>query len=126
MSLFDLGSLTPEQRHTVIASFLGWMQDAFDFFILIFVVALLAGFGAEAKGIAFGRQREGSRSSSRRSPTPPDAVPWKPQRPAAERWPISCKHRLASMARPNWLRSVPLPRNRTIFIGRTIVLQGAT
>src|SRR5208282_3193034 len=31
-----------EARHTLLASFLGWMLDAFDFFVLIFVVSAIA------------------------------------------------------------------------------------
>src|ERR1035441_8738174 len=34
--------LTPVQRNTFIACFLGWSLDAFDFFILIFCVSALA------------------------------------------------------------------------------------
>src|ERR1700722_10844794 len=34
--------LTPVQRNTFIACFLGWTLDAFDFFILIFCVNALA------------------------------------------------------------------------------------
>jgi len=34
--------LTPVQRNTFIACFLGWTLDAFDFFILIFCVSALA------------------------------------------------------------------------------------
>jgi SHS family lactate transporter-like MFS transporter len=34
--------LTPLQRNTFMACFLGWMLDAFDFFILIFCVSALA------------------------------------------------------------------------------------
>jgi len=37
-----LGSLNREQRSAVIASFLGWTLDAFDFFLLTFVVADIA------------------------------------------------------------------------------------
>jgi MFS transporter, SHS family, lactate transporter len=33
-----LRSLTPNQRGAVIASYLGWTLDAFDFFILVFVL----------------------------------------------------------------------------------------
>jgi SHS family lactate transporter-like MFS transporter len=35
-------SLTPTQRNTFIACFLGWSLDAFDFFILVFCVSALA------------------------------------------------------------------------------------
>ena len=36
------GRLTPLQRNTFIACFLGWSLDAFDFFILIFCISALA------------------------------------------------------------------------------------
>src|SRR6202051_747976 len=40
-------SWTPAQRSAVMASFLGWTFDAFDFFLLVFVVhAIAAEFGA--------------------------------------------------------------------------------
>jgi SHS family lactate transporter-like MFS transporter len=35
--LSDLEVLTPNQRNTVVATFLGWTLDAFDFFIIVFV-----------------------------------------------------------------------------------------
>ncbi len=41
-ALDDIRSLTPQQRNTVIASFLGWTLDAFDFFILVFVLKSIA------------------------------------------------------------------------------------
>jgi MFS transporter, SHS family, lactate transporter len=41
-ALSDLRSLTSRQRNVVIASFLGWMLDAFDFFILIFILKYVA------------------------------------------------------------------------------------
>src|SRR6476620_3108417 len=34
--------LTPVQRNTFVACFLGWSLDAFDFFILVFCVSALA------------------------------------------------------------------------------------
>src|SRR3982750_227062 len=37
-----LRSLTREQRNTFIACFLGWALDAFDFFLLTFVIAPMA------------------------------------------------------------------------------------
>ena len=37
-----LKALTPSQRNTVIASYLGWTLDAFDFFILVFVLKDIA------------------------------------------------------------------------------------
>ena len=33
-----LRALTPSQRSAVLASYLGWTVDAFDFFILVFVI----------------------------------------------------------------------------------------
>jgi MFS transporter, SHS family, lactate transporter len=41
-ALADLRSLTPSQRNTVVASFLGWTLDAFDFFIMVFVLKAIA------------------------------------------------------------------------------------
>src|SRR5271166_1248618 len=35
--LNDLQALTPNQRNVVVATFLGWTLDAFDFFIIVFV-----------------------------------------------------------------------------------------
>jgi MFS transporter, SHS family, lactate transporter len=35
--LNDLKALTPNQRNVVVATFLGWTLDAFDFFIIVFV-----------------------------------------------------------------------------------------
>ncbi|WP_353249094.1 MFS transporter [Salinisphaera sp. T31B1] len=35
-------SWTPVQRHTVIACFLSWMLDAFDFFVLVFILSDIA------------------------------------------------------------------------------------
>lgn len=40
--LDDVRALTSQQRKTVIASFLGWMLDAFDFFILVFILKSIA------------------------------------------------------------------------------------
>lgn len=43
---------TPAQRSIVIASFLGWMLDAFDFFLMVFVLKRIAGdFGTDVKSI---------------------------------------------------------------------------
>jgi SHS family lactate transporter-like MFS transporter len=40
--LSELRALDPQQRHTVLASFLGWTLDAFDFFLLTFAVTAIA------------------------------------------------------------------------------------
>lgn len=40
--LADLRSLTPKQRSAVTASYLGWTLDAFDFFIMVFVLKDIA------------------------------------------------------------------------------------
>ena len=43
MSLFaPLRELDTTQRHTVLASFLGWTLDAFDYFLLTFVIVAIA------------------------------------------------------------------------------------
>jgi len=36
--LEQLRSLTPVQRNAFLAAYLGWTLDAFDFFILVFVI----------------------------------------------------------------------------------------
>lgn len=41
-ALASLRALTPQQRNTVVASYLGWTLDAFDFFILVFVLKYIA------------------------------------------------------------------------------------
>ncbi len=38
----DLKSLNASQRHTLLASYLGWTLDAFDFFLLVFVLNAIA------------------------------------------------------------------------------------
>lgn len=40
--LRELKILTPNQRNTVLATFLGWTLDAFDFFIIVFVLKDIA------------------------------------------------------------------------------------
>ena len=41
---------SPAQRHVVVASYLGWMLDAFDFFLVVFVFRRIAGdFGTDVK-----------------------------------------------------------------------------
>jgi SHS family lactate transporter-like MFS transporter len=40
--LAPLRELDSTQRHTVLASFLGWMLDAFDYFLLTFVILAIA------------------------------------------------------------------------------------
>jgi MFS transporter, SHS family, lactate transporter len=42
MRIEALSGWTPQQRHVVIASFLGWTLDAFDFFLLVFVLKDIA------------------------------------------------------------------------------------
>jgi SHS family lactate transporter-like MFS transporter len=45
---------TPTQRHIVLASFLGWMLDAFDFFLVVFVLKRIAGdFGTDVKSVTY-------------------------------------------------------------------------
>lgn len=40
--LADWQSLSAMQRNTIVASFLGWTLDAFDFFLLVFVLPEVA------------------------------------------------------------------------------------
>jgi len=45
---------TRTQRHVVIASFLGWMLDAFDFFLVVFVLKRIADdFGTDVKSVTY-------------------------------------------------------------------------
>ena len=42
------------QRHVVVASYLGWMLDAFDFFLVVFVFKRIAGdFGTDVKNVTY-------------------------------------------------------------------------
>jgi len=51
----QLGLLTGRQRSAVITSFLGWTLDAFDFFIMVFVLSNIAGdFHTSVKNVAYG------------------------------------------------------------------------
>jgi SHS family lactate transporter-like MFS transporter len=54
MALLDaLKGWTPAQKSVVTASFLGWSLDAFDFFLLVFVLKdVAAEFGVEKKQVA--------------------------------------------------------------------------
>jgi len=38
MAIAALSGWTSEQKHVVAASFLGWTLDAFDFFLMVFVL----------------------------------------------------------------------------------------
>jgi SHS family lactate transporter-like MFS transporter len=54
MSLIaDLRSLEPPQRNAIWASYLGWTLDAFDYFLLVFMLkAISTEFGAEVSEVA--------------------------------------------------------------------------
>ena len=54
MSLIaDLKSLEPRQRSAIWASYLGWTLDAFDYFLLVFMLkAISAEFGTEVSEVA--------------------------------------------------------------------------
>jgi len=54
MALFDaLRGWSPAQKNTVIASYLGWTLDAFDFFLLVFVLKdVTKEFGVEESHVA--------------------------------------------------------------------------
>ena len=50
--LDDLRALDKDQRSAFLASFLGWTLDAFDFFLLTFVVkAIAADFHVKPSGV---------------------------------------------------------------------------
>ncbi|GLQ94579.1 MFS transporter [Dyella acidisoli] len=53
--LSALRELNHEQRHTVLASFLGWTLDAFDYFLYTFVIVGIAkDFGADRTEVTLG------------------------------------------------------------------------
>src|SRR5690348_9403892 len=53
--LSALRGLNHEQRHTVLASFLGWMLDAFDYFLYTLVIVGIAKeFGADRSAVTLG------------------------------------------------------------------------
>jgi len=56
MSLIaDLKSLEPSQRNAIWASYLGWTLDAFDFFLMVFMLSAIAKeFGTDVKAVAEG------------------------------------------------------------------------
>ena len=56
MSLIaDLKSLEPSQRNAIWASYLGWTLDAFDFFLMVFMLtAISKEFGTDVKAVAEG------------------------------------------------------------------------
>src|SRR5437763_9997352 len=49
----DLQSLSRPQRSAIWASYLGWTLDAFDFFLMVFVLsAIAAEFGTDVKAVS--------------------------------------------------------------------------
>jgi SHS family lactate transporter-like MFS transporter len=54
MAIAALTGWTSEQKHVVAASFLGWTLDAFDFFLLVFVLKdIAAEFGTQITNVTF-------------------------------------------------------------------------
>ena len=55
MSLIaDLKSLEPSQRSAIWASYLGWTLDAFDFFLMVFMLSAIAKeFGTDIKTMSY-------------------------------------------------------------------------
>jgi SHS family lactate transporter-like MFS transporter len=54
LSLNPIHELTSRQRHAVVACYLGWTLDAFDFFILVFVMKdIAASFGVDVKSVTW-------------------------------------------------------------------------
>ena len=54
MSLIaDLKSLEPSQRSAIWASYLGWTLDAFDYFLMVFMLKAIAGeFGTDIEAVS--------------------------------------------------------------------------
>ncbi|HEY0313985.1 MAG TPA: MFS transporter [Allosphingosinicella sp.] len=51
----DLKSLTKAQRSAIWASYLGWTLDAFDFFLMVFMLSAIAKeFGTDVKAVSHG------------------------------------------------------------------------
>src|SRR5207253_328103 len=51
----DLKSLEPSQRSAIWASYLGWTLDAFDFFLMVFMLSAIAKeFGTDVKAVSYG------------------------------------------------------------------------
>ena len=54
MRIEALSGWTTEQKHVVAATFLGWTLDAFDFFLLVFVLKTIAhDFGTDIEDVTF-------------------------------------------------------------------------
>ena len=54
MAFDALSGWTKEQKSAVLAAYLGWMLDAFDFFLMVFVFRdIAAEFHAEIPAVAF-------------------------------------------------------------------------
>jgi MFS family permease len=54
MAIAALSGWTREQKSVVAAAYLGWMLDAFDFFLLVFVIRdIAAEFGTDIPSVAF-------------------------------------------------------------------------
>src|SRR5881275_2703544 len=56
MSLIaDLKALEPSQKSAIWASYLGWTLDAFDFFLMVFMLSAIAKeFGTDVKSVSYG------------------------------------------------------------------------
>jgi SHS family lactate transporter-like MFS transporter len=53
--LADIKALEPSQRSAIWASYLGWTLDAFDFFLMVFMLSTIAKeFGTDVKAVAQG------------------------------------------------------------------------
>src|SRR5271168_4258831 len=54
MRIAALSGWTSDQKHVVAASFLGWSLDAFDFFLLVFVLKdIAAEFNTDISNVTF-------------------------------------------------------------------------
>src|SRR3954447_10007407 len=49
----DTAPLTRSQKSAILASYLGWTLDAFDFFLMVFMLsAIAAEFGTDVKAVS--------------------------------------------------------------------------
>jgi len=73
-TIADLRALDARQRNAVVASYLGWTLDAFDFFLLVFVLKDIAaarcgrrGGGGRGGAVRLVRRRGARRALCRRT-----------------------------------------------------------
>ena len=75
MSLIaDVKSLEPSQRSAIWASYLGWTLDAFDYFLMVFMLSAIAKeFGTDIKTVSVAIVLTLAARPRRRAPAAPRA-----------------------------------------------------